>query len=86
MSIIKSVGTGAETSCQENHTPTSMDDWATLSMHENSTIKCVTCVNMLEIVKEMSAQVTALQSGVSVYNRKIEKLSEKENLTLKSLN
>ena len=55
--LIKSFGTGEEASCQKNHTPTSMDDWATLSMRENSTTKCVTCVNMLEVVKVMSAQV-----------------------------
>ena len=71
--IMKSVGTGEEGLRQNNHT--NMSDWAQISMQENSTIKCVSCVNMLEIVKVMSAQLTALQSEVSTLTKRIEKLS-----------
>ena len=62
-----------------------MNDWAQLSMNEASTTKCVTCVNMLEIVKVMSAQLTALQSEVSTLTKKIEKLSEKPTSTQMNL-
>ena len=77
--VMKSVGTGEEGLRQNNHT--SMSDWAQISMQENSTIKCVSCVNMLEIVKVMSAQLTALQSEVSTLTKRIEKLSEKPTST-----
>ena len=70
---------------KNNHTPTSMNDWARLSMHETSTTKCVPRVNMLEIVKVMAAQLTALQSEVSTLTKKIEKLSEKPTSTQMNL-
>ena len=70
MPTIKSVGTGEEASCQENHTPTSMDDWATQ-----------VCVKIENKMRHMSQHAENCErhvcsSEVSILNRKIEKLTD----------